>query len=297
MSDQARLYENWILASPFGTASLFAERSGAWQFLHSVMQWKTGSKNSDRLYSRAEVLNFVVKDFETFSDTHKTTTPGFDNPPTNIMVSGSIDVNRAIYAAAQRFGVCSWEDSAVAQHDFYIGYWQTALGIGERLGFNAALRTASTKAGAVLDWMIAQHRKRVVGRINSAPRANPGGDADYLFYLWKSSTITAASGNVASLPLTYAAIATQNGNAATWDVFQFGGTTYSKDGQAMDQLIAGPSVLRIHLGQSGSDLTSAETTATSWRNQKKTQQQALGANGAGTTWFRYLQAVHNPAIS
>ncbi len=118
-----------------------------------------------------------------------------------------------------------------------------------------------------------------------------------MFYLWQESTITSASGAVASLPQTYAAIATQNGNAATWDVFDYGGNTYLRDGQAMDQLIAGPSVLRIHLGQTGSDLTTAEATATSRRNAKKTEQEAIGANGAGTTWFKYLQAVHNPAIS
>lgn len=297
LSDQGRLYENWILASGFGGAGAFAERGAAWQFLHSVLIWKTASRTSDRLYSRDEILAFVVRDFETFSDTHKTSTPGFDNPPLNVLVGGNVDTNLAIYAATNRFGVCGWESGAVAQHDFYIGYWQTALGIAERLGFNSALRAASTKAGAVLDWMIAQHRKRVVGRINNAPRANPGGSEAYLFNLWREGVITAAGGNAASLPQTYGAIATQNGNAATWDVFNYGGSTYDRDGQAMDQLIAGPSVLRIHLGQSGSDLTTAETTAASWRNQKKTEQVALGANGAGTTWFKYLQAVHNPAIS
>lgn len=297
LSDQGRLYENWILASGFGSATLFAERSAAWQFLHSVLLWKTASRTSDRLYSRAEVLAFVVKDFETFSDTHKTSTPGFDNPPANIMVGGQVDPNLAVYAGAQRFGVCGWHEDSVAQHDFFIGYWQTALGIGERLGFNMALRAASAKAGAVLDWLIAQHRKRVVGRLNNAPLANPGGEIEYLMFLWKHSAIVAAGGNVSSLPQNYAAVATQNGNSPAWDVFQYGGSTHSRDGQAMDQLIAGPSVLRIHLGQSGSDLAAAEGTATSRRNQKKTEQQALGANGAGTTWFRYLQAVHNPALS
>lgn len=297
LSDQGRLYENWILASGFGGASNFAERGSAWQFLHSALIWKTASRTSDRLYSRAEILAYVVKDFETFSDTHKTSNPGFDNPPSNVMSGGNVDENLAVYAATHRFGVCGWFDGAVSQHDFYIGYWQTALGIAERIGFNAALRAASAKAGAVVDWMIAQHRKRIVGRINDAPLANPGGGSDYMFYLWQESTITGASGNVASLPQTYAAIATQNGNATSWDIFDYSGSTHSRDGQAMDQLIAGPSVLRIHLGQSGGDLTTAETTATSRRNQKKVEQEGLGANGAGTTWFKYLQAVHNPAIS
>ncbi|WP_082006241.1 hypothetical protein [Sphingomonas sp. ERG5] len=297
LSDQGRLYENFILASSFGVGSLFAERSAAWQFLHSVLIWKTASRTSDRLYSRAEIMQFVVNDFESFSDQHKTSTPGFDHPPANVMAGGSVDQNLAVYAATQRFGVCGWLDDAVVQHDFYIGYWLTALGIGERLGFNAALRAASTKAGAVLDWIIAQHRKRVVGRINNAPLANPGTGSDYLFTLWPGSAMSSAGGAAASLPQTYAAVATQNGNSPTWDVFQYGGSTDLRDGQAMDQLIAAPSILRLHLGQSGSDLTTAETTATTRRSQKKTEQQALGANGAGTTWFKYLQAAHNPAIS
>ena len=176
------------------------ERSRAWQFLHCVMVWKTASRTSDRLYTRSEILDFVVKDFETFSNAHKTTTPGFDNPPTNLLVNGVVNQDYAIYAASQRFG--PWPmgpGDAVVQPDFQIGYWLTALAIGERLGFNAALRAASTKAGAVLDWMITQHRKRVVGRINSAPRANLGADNSFTFYLWRTSHILAAGGNAGAL--------------------------------------------------------------------------------------------------
>lgn len=294
-SDQARLYENCILNS--GDAGYFADRSYAWQYLHQVMCWKTASANSDRLYSRADIIDFVVKDLEAFSDRHKTSNPGFDNPPTNLMVNGNIDGNRAIYAAAQRFGPCGWNGQSIGQHDFSIGYWLTALAIGQRLGFNAAVRAASVKAGSVIDWLIAQQRKRIVGRINSAPRSNTGSDADYGFVLWNTADVASSGGAVATLPQNYAAVATRNGNAPTWDVYQFQGTTYSKDGQAMDQMIAGPSTLRLQLGQTGSDLSTAEATATSWRNQKKTEQTALGANAAGTTWFRYLQAVNNPAIS
>ena len=294
LSDQARLYENWIL----GDRNACADRSAAWKFLHAVLIWKTASRTSDRLYTRTEVLNYVIKDFELFSDRFKTTTPGFDNPPANVLVNGSIDWNLVVYAATQVFGVCAASgDGPADQQDFQIGYWLTALSIGQRLGFNTALRTASPKAGAVLDWMIAQHRKRVVGRINGAPRANPGTDSDYAFLLWPASSIIAAGGNVGALPQSYAAIAAQNGNAPTWDVFQYNGTTLSRDGQAMDQLIAAPSVLKVHLGQTGSDLDAAASTTAAWRNQKKAEQEALGANDAGTTWFKYLQAVNNPAIS
>ncbi len=297
-SDQARLYENIILNSGNGYPGMFAERSAAWQFLHRVMCWKTGSKNSDRLYSRAETLDFVVKDFEAFSDRFKTSTPGFDNPPANIMTNGQIDQALAIYAATHRFGPCVGGDNdSIAQHDFYIGYWLTALAIGERLGFNAAVRAASAKAGAVIDWLIAQHRKRIVGRINDAARANTGSTVEYYFILWSGSALASSGGNVAALPQNYADVEIQNGTVASWDIFTTGGATYTKDGQAMDQIIAGPSVLRAQLGQSGSDLANAEATATGWRNQKKTEQEALGAFGAGSTWFRYLQAANNPAIS
>lgn len=297
LSDQARLYENWILANPFGDASMFAERGAAWQFLHSALIWKTASRNSDRLYSREEILNFVVQDFEAFSAAHKTSNPGFDNPPTNVMVGGNVDDARAVYAATHRFGVCGLSDGDVVQHDFYIGYWLTALGIAERIGFNAAVRARSATAGAVIDWLIAKHRQRIVGRINAAPNTDCGTGTPYLLKIWGLPSITAAGGNVASLPQGYANLAAVNGTNASWDVFQEGGSVGTRDGQAMDQLIAGPSILKTHLGQTGTDLNQAVTTAGSWRSQKITQQNQLGSNDAGSTWFRYLQVVHNPAIS
>lgn len=297
LSDQARLYENWILSGPFGEPNLFAERGAAWQFLHAALIWKTASRNSDRLYSRDEILAFVVQDFEAFSAAHKTSNPGFDNPPTNVMVGGSIDDARAIYAATHRFGVCGLHDDDIAQHDFYIGYWLTALGIAERIGFNAAVRARSATAGAVLDWLIAKHRQRIVGRINVAANTDCGTGSPYLLRIWSRASLTAAGGNVASLPQGYANLAAVNGTNASWDVFKEGGSVGTRDGQAMDQLIAGPSILKTQLGQSGTDLDQSATTAASWRSQKITQQNLLGPNGAGTTWFRYLQIVHNPVIS
>jgi len=144
--------------------------------------------------------------------------------------------------------------------------------------------------------LIAAHPKRIVGRINDAPRANPGGDTDYVFKLWSNNTMNSSGGNVAQLPQGYADIPAQNGNAPTWDVYQASWGISSRDGQAMDQLIAGPSVLKMQLRLSGSDIDAAQATATSWRNQKKCEEEALGSNGAGTTWFKYLQAVHNPAV-
>ncbi len=294
--DQARLYESVIINDAGGYR--WAIRDGAWQFLHAALAWKTASANSDRLYSRAEVMAYVVADFEGFHDNHKVANPGFDNPPSNVMPGGQLDERLAIYAAAARFGPAIWlgEFSAIGQHDFMTGYWVSALGIAEKLGFNDALRGASTKAAAVLDWMIAQQRKRIVGRINQAPRANLA-DASYQFVLWRGTDIASVGGNVASLPQTYTAVATQNGNAATWDVVQdLSGTTHPRDSQALDQLIAGPSIMKNQLEQTGSDLDAALATVTSWRNQKKTEQLALGVD-AGSTWFKSLNGANNPALT
>ena len=167
--------------------------------------------------------------------------------------------------------------------------------MAEKLGFNAALRARSAKAGQVLDWLIAQHRKRIVGRINQASRSNQA-DVDYVFTAWKGTAIAAANGAVASLPQNYAAAQTQNGTVASWDIYvDSSGATQTRDGQAMDQLIAGPSILKTQLGLTGADIDSASTTATGWRNQKKTEQTALGVN-AGQNWFRYLNAINNPAL-
>ena len=293
--DQDRLYSNVIIGEQYATR--WSERDGAWQFLHAVLAWKTASANSDRLYNRAEVLDFVSKDFEWFNDNLKVTTPGFDNPPANIFVSGSVDTRLGIFACAARFGPTLYfsDTQNFGQHDFFCGYWLTALGIAEKLGFNAALRAKSTKAGQVLDWLIAQHRKRIVGRINQAPLSNQA-DVDYVFAAWKGTAIAAAGGAVASLPQTYAAAQTQNGTVASWDIYVGSdGSTQTKDGQAMDQLIAGPSILKTQLGLTGADIDSAAATAAGWRNQKKTEQTALGIN-AGQGWFRYLNAINNPAL-
>lgn len=292
--DQTRLYANLIIGEPY--AARWTDREGAWMFLHAVLAWKTASLNSDRLYSRAEVLSFVGRDFETFSDMHLTASPGFNAPPANVMTSGSIDGLKAIYAAAQYFGpAADLGGGTIGQHDFMVGYWMTALGIGEKLGFNAALRASSSKAGIVLDWLIAQHRKRVVGRINDASRANLA-DNSYLFHLWPAAAIVAAGGAVSALPRSYASVATRNGQAPSWDLSAVDGPAVSRDGQATDQLLAGPSILRNQLVQSGADLDAAVNAAATRRTQKKNEQAALGVN-AGTSWFVYLNAVNNPALS
>ena len=294
--DQNRLYSNVIIAEL--SATRWATRDGAWQFLHAVMAWKTASANSDRLYNRKEVLDFVSADFEWFSDNHKTATPGFDNPPSTIITNGFVDERLGTYAIAAKFGVSSYYDSSIAaflQHEFFIGYWVSALGIAESIGFNSALRARSAKAGSVLDWMIARHRQRIIGRINEAPRANLS-DNSFIFLLWRGADILNASGAVNALPQTYTNIAARKGNSTTWDVStDANGLVGSRDGQGLDQLMAGPTILKNQLKLVGSDIDAAISTVTAWRDQKKAEQLALGVN-AGESWFKTRNGMNNPAI-
>lgn len=290
--DQNRLYSNSIIGSRW--PHLWSAREGAWAFLHAALAWKTASATSQRLYSRREVLDFAVLDFEDFHDRHYAATPGFLNPPTDLMPGGQVDLDRAIYAAAQYFGVVGKDDHQLVQHEFSIGYWLSALAAGEKLGFNTALRAASPKAKAVLDWLIAMHRKRIVGRIVEGANLLPVDGNSYLQGIWTAEHIAAAGGDVARLPRSYADLERLWGRAPGWDRFDHGGRSVSRDGQAMDQLIAGPSLLRYLLGQSGEDLVSAQAIANGWREQKKAEELAKG-DRAGQGWFVYLQASNNPA--
>ena len=285
--DQARLYLPWILNNAWGEAGEFASRGAAWKYMHAALAWKTGSSNSSRLYSRAEIMDWVVFDFESFFDAFWDSTPGFLNPPANVTGGG----NNAIFAGAQRFGPCLWNDDyGLWQHDFMIGYWMSALHAAEKLGFNQALRDASPKAKAVVDWLITTHQKRITGRINGGMQVNSV-DIEYTLPLWTPQMISAAGGNVSALPQTYAAVATAQGNskAPSWDAWSGG----SRDGQAMDQLLAGPSLLR-DMGRTDSDLIAAETTALGYRQSKIDSETAKGAQNAGSGWFYYHQTTNNP---
>ena len=289
--DQSRLYRNAILNSD--NASMFAERGAAWKFNHATMAWKTASRNSSRLYSRKEVLDWVVFDFEAFHDLHFASSPGFLNPPASI--SGA-DTNLKVMAATQYFGPCLADGNSVYQHEFYIGYWLSALQVGEKLGFNDAIRGASAKAQAVLDWLIDIHEKRITGRLNGGMLVNAGAE-NYLCPIWTNAQITAASGNVANLPHTFAAVATAQGaNAApSWDTFKSGSNVYDKDGQAMDQLLAGPSLLR-DMGRNSQQVIDAEAVAIAYRQEKIDSETARGTGvtgGAGSAWFKYLQTTNN----
>lgn len=285
--DQARLYLPWILNNAWGEAGEFASRGAAWKYMHAALAWKTGSSNSSRLYSRAEILDWVVFDFESFFDAFWDSTPGFLNPPANISGGG----NNAIFAGAQRFGPCLWSDEyGLWQHDFMIGYWMSALHAAEKLGFNQALRDASAKAKAVVDWLITMHQKRITGRLNGGMQVNSV-DIEYTMPLWTPQMIATAGGNVSVLPQTYAAVATAQGSdrAPSWDAWSGG----SRDGQAMDQLLAGPSLLR-DMGRTDGDLITAETTALAYRQSKIDSETAKGAQAAGSGWFYYHQTTNNP---
>lgn len=284
--DQVRLYNNWILNSGWGEAGDFAQRGSAWKFGHAALAWKTASTNSSRLYNRAEIMDWVVFDFESFYDNHYDSEVGFLRPPTNISAGG----NDAIYAAAQRFGPCLWDgDYGAYQHDFMIGYWLSALHASEKLGFNAALRQASPKAGAIVDWLITIHGRRLTGKLNGGMLVNAI-DIDYNTPLWTPAQISAAGGVAANLPQTYAAIAAaQTVKATSWDSWSGGG----RDGQAMDQILAGPSLL-LDMGRNNPDLIQAETAALAYRQQKLDSETAKGAATAGSGWFQFLQATNNP---
>lgn len=285
--DQARLYTNWILNNGFGEAGEFASRGAAWKFMHAALAWKTASSNSSRLYSRAEILDWVVFDFEGFYDTFYASTPGFLNPPAS---TAGGDHNNRIFAAAQYFGPClSDGDYHVHQHDFMIGYWLSALHAADKLGFLDALRAASSKAEAIVNWMIACHQKRITGKLNGGMLVNAVGES-YNTPIWTEAQMAAAGGNVAQLPKTYAEIAAaQTVKGPSWDTWSGGG----RDGQAMDQLLAGPSLL-LDMGRTDAALRTAETNALAFRQQKIDSETAKGPQEAGSTWFQFLQATNNP---
>lgn len=286
--DQAKLYNNIVLGAQYNAAE-FYERGAAWKFMHTALAWKTASNNSDRLYNRAEIMDFITVDFEYFYDTWYNATPGFLNPPTNIMVNGEIDGGLATWAGAARFGVCTYnEDAGVHVHDFIAGYWLSALHAAEKIGFNAALRAASPKVKAVIDWLFAMHRKRGINRINGGTISAHNG-SDYLTAYWTVAEIKAANGDVSKLHQTVEDVVAAR-PAPAWDITDSGGGL--RDGQAMDQLLAAPSLLK-DMGMSGSDVERAITTAEQRFQQKLVEETAKGSGAAGETWFKYHQSTNN----
>lgn len=292
--DQVKLYDNKVLGKS-DSCTEFYERGAAWKFLQTAMAWKTASGNSDRLYSRAEVMDFITFDFEVFYDTWYNSTPGFLKPDTNIMDGNEISQQKAVFAGAARFGPCQFNDDGVHVHDFYSGYWLSALHVAERIGFNDALRAASPKVKAIIDWLLTCHKKRAVGRINDGALINAPGGADYITSYWRVDEIKAAGGDVTKLPQNMAAVAALH-PAPSWDKFNGdGGAVTSRDGQAMDQLLAGPALLK-DMGMTGTDLDKAVTTAEQRFQQKLAEETAKGSTAAGESWFLYHQATNNRPI-
>jgi hypothetical protein len=138
------------------------------------------------------------------------------------------------------------------------------------------------------------HRKRVVGRILEGARLQTLGGSNYMIGLWGRQHMIDVAGDVARLPHSYAGIVKLWGETRGWDSYEADGRSVSRDGQALDQLIAGPSLLRYILGQTGEDLILAQKIAQEWRETKKREELAKGQD-AGTGWFAYLQATNNPA--
>ena len=287
--DQAKLYDNVILGKN-DSVSEFYERGAAWKFMHSALAWKTASNNSDRLYSRAEVLDFVTFDFETFYDLHYAATPGFLNPPANIMSGGEIDQRSAVFAGAARFGPCQLTEIGVHCHDFYSGYWLSALHAANKMGFVDALRAASPKTKAVIEWLLAMHRKRAIGHVKDGMLINASG-SDYFTSYWTEAEIRAANGDVSKLHQNFAAVAAAR-PGPSWDTYSNDGQVISRDGQAMDQILAAPSFIK-DLGMTGTDVDQAITIAEQRFQEKLASETAKGPGQAGANWFVYHQTTNN----
>ncbi len=290
-SDQVRLYENNIIASTYDPTKVCA-REAAWPFMHAALMWKTASANSSRLYSREEVLDWIVYDFEQYYDLWYDATPGVLNPPTNVMSNGEIDGNAVNLVGLNKFGPCYWNGADGLQlSEFQTGYWLSALHAAHKLGFLDALREASPKAEAIVNWLLLLHRKRITGRINDALNINAAG-SDYQVTYWTVDQINAANGNVASLPQTFAEVVAAQGEAPSWDVWTDGTNTYSRDGQALDQTLAGAALL-LDMGLTGADLEQAAATSEAKFQEKLTSETAKGFATAGDGWFKYHQTCHN----
>lgn len=287
--DQAMLYNRGVLGLD-DSATEFYERGAAWKFMHTALAWKTASNNSDRLYSRAEVMDFITVDFEKFYDMYYASTPGFLNPPANIMSGGEIDQRAAVYAGAARFGPCQLTEIGVHCHDFYSGYWLSALHAANKMGFIDALKAASPKVKAVIEWLLAMHRKRAIGHVKDGLLINASG-SDYFTSYWTEAEIRAAGGDVSKLHQTFAAVAAAR-PAPSWDTYKNEGQTLDRDGQAMDQLLAAPAIIK-DLGMTGTDIDQAITIAEARFQEKLTAETAKGPGQAGSTWFKYHQVTNN----
>ncbi|GFE72362.1 hypothetical protein [Novosphingobium sp. TCA1] len=295
-TDQVRMYDNSILQSGWGPTG-FSAREQAWKFLHAALLWKTASSNSTRLYSRAEAEDWFIWDLELFYDQWLNSDPGFLRPPTNVMNSdGSVNGNLATLAGAAKFGPCYYTDgTGLELSEFQAGYWLSAIHAAHKLGFLNAMSAKSEKVAAVINWLKIMHKKHIIGRINDAIDMNMAG-SDYQVLYWKNADVVAAGGDVSKLPQSIKAAADKYGRAPSWDTFTIteNGTTrpYSRDGQAMDALLAGAALL-VDMGMSGDGLEEAVIKSEQLFQQKLTSETAKGYATAGDSWFKYHQTTNN----
>jgi hypothetical protein len=294
--DQVRLYFNQIIASQYDPSAV-AERGPAWKFFHAAIAWKTASANSTRLYTRDEILDYVTFDFEQFYDQWYASDPGVLNPPTNILnADGGIDYKLAMMAGFSRFGPVEYDDDqGLHSHDFFCGYWLQALHAATKIGFIDALRNSgSAKTVAVINWMLSMYRTRIVGLVNDGALLNPPQYAPYVTCYWTKAQIIAAGGDVSKLPQTVAQVsAAQPRLAPNWyRCYDQDGNIVSRDGQANDQILAGPAMLK-DMGFTGVDLDQAVETAEARFQESYAREAALGADKAGDSWFIYHQCTNN----
>ncbi|MBT0668405.1 hypothetical protein HT136_08485 [Novosphingobium profundi] len=288
-SDQCRMYGNSILAD---WPSSISAREQAWTFMHAVMQWKTASTNSTRLYSRADIMDWVVFDFELFYDRWYATTPGFLNPPSMLNSGGGFSGYNAIYAGCNKFGPCYYtEGVGLELSEFQAGYWLSILHAAHKLGFLDALSEQSEKCEAIVNWLKAIHRKRIVNRMNDGDLMNMAG-SDYQVMYWTVDDILNAGYDVSALPQNLTQVIAAHGAAPSWDTFTDGTNVYSRDGQANDANLAGAALL-LDMGMTGTDLEQAAANAEAKFQEKLASETARGYQSAGSEWFRYHQTTNN----
>lgn len=294
-TDQYRLYGNSIIYDIYG--GRICTRDAAWGFMHAALMWKTASRTSPRLYTRAEVLDWVVFDFEAYYDAHYA---GFMNPPRPFGVNNYTEI---LYNVMPLFGPMDYNDTNGANHStFQLGYWMSALHAAHHLGFLDALRAASTKAATMLDFLIDLHAKYIVGRVNDASLLNVTNGVDYATTVWTNAELVASGGDITKLPQTWAEVTARRrasegaDSPQTWDVLTYreGGVliTGPRDGQSMDHVLAGPTLMKEIIGDYPG-LDQAIQTTLARRQEKIDSETARGATEAGTKWFRFHQITNN----
>ncbi|MBD3762578.1 hypothetical protein [Rhizorhabdus sp.] len=282
--------------------NLMQDRAGAWMFQHAALAWKLGSARSQRLYTRQEVMDWAVSCFDAVHDNLFASVPGVFNLPSEGQTSDEFNPGMmAVLHALNLFGMCRIDDSNnLYQQTFMRGYWIHALGCGERMGFNDALRAASDKAASVIDWLIAKWRQAIVGNLTKISTHLPE-SSTYINFLWTPEQVESLwpDGNIANgrmgdislVPQTYEQLETANGVLPSWDQAE----AYSLDGQGTSADLSAPFWLKNVLNLSGDDIDAACVVARARFDGKLEEQVALGAAG-GSTWFRYHQGSFTPPL-